>query len=266
MLGENGCFQIRSKSATSTLVFHESDKAARVSEVLQKAGPGEMALNVYDGSYHIWDYFNLKFNDESMDEEENLDARKAVNPDLNFYSWSADHSPLAIDERPFTNDKVIPLGITSNYNQHFILRADEMNIPEGGQVYLHDKYLGTYTLLTQGTEYGFDITKEAGSQGDNRFELGLHKEEVVVKATGKLQVLMVPNPATTGVNISYAAPKEANTTIRIYTVEGVCLLTKDLGAQQSGSINLAIDNLASGVYMVEFTSGADRVVQRLVKE
>ena len=189
-----------------------------------------------------------------------------MNPDLNFYSWSADHKPLAIDERPFGNDKVIPLGITSNYKQHFILRADELNLPDGGQVYLHDKYLGTYTLLTQGAKYGFDITKDAASQGDQRFELGLHMDATITNTVGKLQVVMVPNPTSSGVNISFAAPQLANASVRILTLEGVCLMAKDLGPQQNGSVNLVLDNLAQGVYMVEFTSGSERVVQRLVKE
>jgi hypothetical protein len=54
--------------------------------------------------------------------------------------------------------------------------------------------------------------------------------------------------------------------VRILTVEGVCVATQDLGIQQNGSITLPLDNLASGVYMVEFTSGDKKVVQRLVKE
>ena len=67
-------------------------------------------------------------------------------------------------------------------------------------------------------------------------------------------------------NVTYLAPKSEKTSVRILTVEGVCVLTQDLGVQQSGSVNLSLDNLASGVYMVEFTSGSDKVVQRLVKE
>ncbi len=268
VIEENTSFQIQSGVAdgSQSLHFHETDKAVTPTEILLKANPGELALNVYDSSYHIWDFFSMKFSDDASDEFEYADGGKPVNPDLNFYSWSSNHLPLADDRRPFSNDKIVPLGITSKYLQHFILRVDNYAVPEGGQVYLHDKYLGTYTLLTQGTEYGFDITKEAGSQGDNRFELGLRTGATVAQTASKLQVLMVPNPATSGVNISYTAPEVAATTVRLMTVEGVCVLTQELGPQQSGSINLALDNLAAGIYMVAFTSGKDRVVQRLVKE
>ena len=42
ILGENECFQVRAANTSSQLVFHESDKAVRLTEVLLKAGPGEL--------------------------------------------------------------------------------------------------------------------------------------------------------------------------------------------------------------------------------
>ena len=88
---------------------------------------------------------------------------------------SADNSKLSIDARPFSDGKVIPLGIKSSYLQDFIIKAQNVAVPDNGQVYLHDKYLQTYTQLLQGTEYKFTITKDAASQGDNRFELSMKK-------------------------------------------------------------------------------------------
>jgi hypothetical protein len=191
-----------------------------------------------------------------------------VNPDLNFYSWSSDHHPLSWDLRPFSGGKVVPLGLTSSYLQSFIIKADNLYVPSGGQVYLHDKYLGTYTLLSQGTEYEFEITKDPLSQGDNRFELGMESSEtpIVNTVSGSLKVMLVPNPATSTVNLSFSAPLSRETGIRIMSVEGVCILTQDLGVQKSGSVNISLDNLASGIYMVELTSGEDKVVKRLIKE
>jgi hypothetical protein len=77
---------------------------------------------------------------------------------------------------------------------------------------------------------------------------------------------MVPNPATSDVTITYTATGREQTSIRVLNVEGVTVLSQDLGVQQSGSVKLAVDKLASGVYMVELTSGADKVVHRLIKE
>ena len=233
-----------------------------------KSRPDVLALNVYDESYHVWDLLSVRFTDEATEnEDKNLDAGKPVNPDLNFYSWSSDRHPLGIDSRPFEAGKVIPLGLTSNYLQNFIIKVDNYEVPSGGQVYLHDKYLEQYVLLSQGTEYPFSITKDPASQGDSRFELGLQPTTTpIAKTNNSLKVLMIPNPATSGVNITFTAPQSEKTTVRILSLEGVCVMTQELGVQQNGSVLLSLDNLASGVYMVELTSGNERVVQRLVKE
>jgi hypothetical protein len=170
--------------------------------------------------------------------------------------------------RPFTTGRIIPLGFTTNYLQDFIIKVDNCALPVGGQAYLHDKYLGQYVLLSEGSEYRFTITKDPASQGDDRFELGLQSTEsqLVSNASGSLKVLMVPNPATSGVNITFVAPKKEQTSIRILTVEGMCVISQDLGIKQSGNVNMMLEGLAPGIYMVELTSGDDKVVQRLVKE
>ena len=267
VISANASYQVRAKSSGAILHFTEGNKSASPSAVLLKASNDVIALNVYDENYHLWDMFNLKFTDAATEYEDNIDAGKAVNPDLNFYSWSADHHALSTDLRPFSEGKVIPMGLTTNYNQNFIIKVDNFsNSATGGQLYLHDKLLEKYMLLSQGAEYSFAVTKDPATQGDNRFELGMEPEGSVTATTANLKVMMVPNPATSGVNVTYSAPKSEKTSVRILTVEGVCVLTQDLGVQQSGSVNLSLDNLASGVYMVEFTSGTDKVVQRLVKE
>ena len=44
------------------------------------------------------------------------------------------------------------------------------------------------------------------------------------------------------------------------------MITRSLGAQQSGSVVIPISSLAAGVYMVTITSGNNKLVKRLVKE
>jgi len=39
-----------------------------------------------------------------------------------------------------------------------------------------------------------------------------------------------------------------------------------MGVQQNGKVIVPITNLAAGIYMVELTSGSQKVVQRLIKE
>jgi len=215
----------------------------------------------------MWDMLIFKFNDAATDNEDaRYDGAKPPSPSpLNFYSWSADKVKLAADVRPFAAGKVIPLGITSSYAQEFIMKADNLSLSSGEQLYLHDKYLQSYTLLQQGTEYKFSITKDPASQGDARFELSLNPSDALTQGGG-LNVQMAPNPASDNVTISYSASAKLPTSVRVMDMEGVTILTQDLGIQQSGSTEISLEKFASGVYLVEFTSGSDKVVHRLVKE
>ena len=180
---------------------------------------------------------------------------------------SADNKKLSLDTRPYADGKVMPVGITSSYAQQFIIKADHIVMPVGGQLYLHDKYLQQYTLLEEGAEYKFTITKDSLSQGNSRFELRMGKPGALVAQHAQpIKVLMTPNPATNEVTINYNNNTMAATTINVTDVAGVTMITKDLGIQQQGSATIDLDKLAAGIYMVTLTSGGDKEVARLVKE
>jgi len=266
-MGANESFEVRTAANGNVLTFTESNKVSADSAILMRtASADNLDLNIYDNTYHLWDMLIFKFDDAATDNEDaRYDGAKPPSPaSLNFYSWSADNVKLAADVRPFTSGKVIPLGITSSYAQEFIMKADNVSLQANEQLYLHDKYLQTYTQLQQGTEYKFSITKDPASQGDKRFELSLNPS--VAAQSNDLDVQMVPNPASSDVTISYTAKAKSQTTVRVMNAEGITVLTQDLGIQQAGSVQIALDKLASGVYLVEFTSGTDKVVHRLVKE
>ena len=49
-------------------------------------------------------------------------------------------------------------------------------------------------------------------------------------------------------------------------MSGVNVYGENLGVQQKGTVTVPLNKLASGIYMVELTSGNRKVVQRLIKE
>ena len=260
-------FQVRAAHNNDTLNFTESNKASAPSVNLMKALPEYVSLTVYDANYHPWDMFYMRFTNDATDGEDNNDAVKPSGADFNFYSISTDSAKLALDARPYTNGKVIPMGITSAYTQDFIIKAEGMAVPAGGKLYLHDKLLKQYVLLQEGTEYRFTITADKATQGNERFELNLNPTDVAapVAKTG-LQVAMLPNPATDEVAINFSQPTAEKTIIRVLDLSGVCVFTENLGMKQNGSVTVPLSSMASGIYIVELTSGSQKVSQRLIKE
>jgi len=261
----NCAFQVRADHNGATLSFAESNKNATASANLLKTMPEAVTLTVYDANYHPWDMLYVKFNQNATDvDDNNNDAAKLSTGDFSFYSISADSKQLAIDVRPYSSEKVIPLGVHSQFTQDFIIKAEDVVLPQGGKLYLHDKMLNQYVQLTAGTEYRFSVTADKATQGNERFELGMSPAQVA--GNKGLQVSLQPNPATDDVKISFTNGVKAKVDVRILDLSGVSVYSRDLGVQQDGTVKVQVSNLASGVYMVELTSGNEKVVQRLIKD
>ena len=264
-LQANMAFQVRADHDGATLNFSETNKGTVGTTNLFKTQPESVSLYVYDANYHPWDMLYVKFNDEATEAEDKyLDAAKPSGAEFNFYSLTSDNRKMVIDARPYNADKVVPLGINSAYAQEFIIKAEGVVLPAGGQLFLHDKLLQKYVSLQPGTEYRFAITADKATQGDNRFELSM--KPAAVADNSSLHVSMTPNPAVDEVNINFNTGKAQNVSVRVLDMSGVSIYNKDLGLQQSGTVNISLSNFASGVYMVELTSGSEKIVHRLVKE
>jgi hypothetical protein len=260
----NTCFQVRAAHDGDSLNFAESNKGNTATTGLLKTMPDYVTLGIYDGKYHQWDMVHVRFSDDATDNEDLMaDATKPSGADFNFYSLSADNKKLVVDSRPYATDKSIPLGISGNYAQEYIIKADHMALPVGGKLYLHDKLLNQYVLLQTGVEYKFAITSDKSTQGNERFELSMAPAEMSNKG---LQVSMTPNPTTDDVNITFTNSRKDEVTISIMDLSGVNVYSKNLGATQRGTTKVSLSNLASGVYMVELEAGNQKVVQRLIKE
>jgi hypothetical protein len=220
--------------------MYESDKTAiPTTYTLLKSSPDHVALTIYDNSYHPWDVLNIHFNDGAKEEEDmRYDAKKLFSPDFNFYSISGDGQSLTIDQRPYDSRKVIPLGVSSNYKQDFIIKASDVSLPAGATMYLHDKLLQQYVLLQQGTEYRFTVGDDEATQGSKRFEL----TTVPTSTVGALNVNMVPNPTSDEVKISFTASGKDNVSVRVLDLSGVAIFSSDLGTQPVGSVSISMAN------------------------
>ena len=262
----NTSFQIRAAHNGDSLNFAESNKATTGATTLLRETRSGISLKVYDEDQNLWDMVSLRFNDAATTAEDNdYDAVKPNGPaGLNFYALSSDNKKMAIDTRPYVAGMTIPLGVTTEFAQNFIIKADAVTLPDNGKIYLHDKMLGKYIPFTQGAEYTFTVSASKTSMGDNRFELTT-VDPNIVSAEG-LHVTMQPNPATEDVHISFISGRSDNVSLRVMDLSGICVSNMEFGKQQSGDVVLPVSKLASGIYMVEFTSGNQKTVQKLIKE
>jgi len=265
-------FTTCNSNSGKTITFHESQKtaAAPTGNLFKTTGVSDMVqLRIVTNNDSLsWDRLLLFFNDQAQAGIDDADGTKLGNPDLNFYTFSANNDQLAIDQRPYVNGQVIKLGLTTDINQSYTIRVDDYNVPTGGSLYLHDKYLGQTQLLAQGMHYNFSVTTDAASQGDNRFELNVVGSTGIANVAGisELKVDMFPNPVTDNAIVSFNAPSSGNTTITITNVIGQQVYNTNLGMQQSGKINLPMNALPGGMYMVTLKCGDRSITKRLSKQ
>ena len=263
------CFQVRAADNGDTLNFTEANKSATITTTLCRSTPEYLSLTIYDANYHPWDMLQVKFNNEATDKEDNnYDAGKLLGfAGFNFYSISADSQKLAIDTRPYNKEKTIPLGLSSQYANQFIIKSEGMVTSNGNPIYLHDKLLQQYILLGQGTEYSFSITDDIATQGNNRFELAMRQSEPInVQDGNNFHISMMPNPATDEVKITFTGVNNEDMQLNVLDVSGVSVYNQNLGAQQNGSVTIPVSKLSTGLYMVEITAGGKKVTQKLIKE
>ncbi len=214
------------------------------------------------GNAHSWDRLRLYFNAAAQSGVDNLDAHKLYNPDLNFYTFAADQTKLAVDARPYVDGQVIKLGLATSQQGIYSIKADAFVAPAGSHFYLNDKYLNEVHELYANYEYTFQVTGDVKSQGDDRFELNLSAS---MKQSGSLHVYIVPNPASDHATITYENITPASTTLRITNMLGQEVYVQDLGVQQNGNVTVPVKYLPSGIYLVSMQSGNQVITQQLVK-
>ncbi len=260
-LAMNGAFVVNPASATS-INFVEADKQATASANLFRTTgrSGLLELQVLYNDYPA-DNMLVRFNQSSIAAKDVLDGDKLANPEVNLYALSADNKKLSLDTRPFTDSSIIPLGLTATKANSFKIKVSDKGLDE--EIYLKDKFLNTITKLELGTEYPFEVTAVAASQGDSRFELMMKLAPVLPAMVPTFSIKLSPNPATDVLTVSFTNAEQLSTSISITNSAGQLMKSVDAGNAQFGQIKINIKSLAKGTYFVTLNSGKERKTANL---
>jgi FAD synthase len=165
------------------------------------------------------------------------------------------------------------MGFKGTPNQYKI-KIPSFNLPANVQLYIIDNYLNIVQPMQLGSEYVFNITNDTASQGDGRFYLNatlINNNPVtsVTTTTDKnvsLKVSIAPNPAVDATNISFEGVQSGNNvSVSITNVNGQEVYNVNVKETANGKVNVPLQYLSSGVYMVKVTSGNETVTKQLVK-
>jgi len=261
-----------SLSSNASITFHESDKssAASSSSLFKTTGgllQNRVMLKVLSNNDSLqWDRLLFYFDTKGKADSDWYDGIKMFNPDMSFYSFSADNKRMALDVRPMEDGKVIPLGIKYAPLKNYVIKAEELNLPPGATLKLHDKYTGTVQTLTAGAEYAFSVTSDTNTQGDKRFELNMIQLPTnIVAESSPLNLSISPNPANDIAILSFSATSVGVTTLQLVTMTGKEVLKMNLGNMQKGNITIPMQGIVPGMYVVKLRCGNTIESKKLIK-
>lgn len=258
-------FQVLADHNGATLTFHESDKVDHADVNLFRQASGMTTIGVYDSAGHMWDKLDIRISDNGSEGyDRRLDAIKPLSNDFALYSISSDGQKLTIDDRPLGNNAVIPLGVYSSYAQQFTLRADNVAVPGGADLMLHDKLLARYVPFNVNTEYSFAVNADKNSQGNERFELILLR-----KLDGKIGLTLDvwPNPVADDLTLTIRRGEQQEATnVTVRDMNGVTVYAQDIAPGLYAIAKVPMNKLAAGVYLVEARCGSSKVIKKIVKD
>jgi hypothetical protein len=207
----------------------------------------------------------LKFNSSHSNEVNQYDARKMINQDEDFAIRNASGN-FSIESRDWpVNNDAIALYIDKYRFSNYTIKADIPSLNKL-KVYLHDKYTGELTELTENStvKYKFSVSVAASKAAD-RFEL-LFKDNKSLSITDPLLSApsgVYPNPSN-GI-FYYDLPQGFGTAeVKVFTVLGQEI--KGFTAQINGTVfEVNLENqLSSGIYYVRFIIDGKTTVKKVI--
>ncbi len=267
----NGAFLAQNTTGTDiTLTFagaSTTSTAPNITAFKTTSIYPSIQLSVYQGTA-FWDSWRLNMQPGASEmAHDKGDIDKFSNAQFDIYSLSSDNSDLYTDARDansMTNGDIVRLGLRSVPDTTFTLQVTDYTLPNSKTVFLHDKYTGTYTQLTNGFSYPFSITNDTASQGQNRMELvfndvGTGVGNLSTHASG---MTIVPNPATNNINLSYNNAYAGNKNISIINLIGQ--VVKQIATVEN-NISILVDNLTPGIYVIKTVVNGNSITERFVK-
>ncbi len=255
-------------TSSTNIEFEEADKrTGSGTGYFKTTASNHWVELIISDSTHMWDKLFLNFDVNTMNVQDKKDGVKANNPDMDFYTLSADNVELVVDARPYEADKGIPVGLRA-YNNHgtYVIRPGVFDIPNGTKVVLHDKYLNVQEDIIPGMEYWFSITSDSNSQGEDRFEINMvgHPTGVITTNNNNAVIQLIPNPARNEVKVSFKA-LEGKADLALTSVTGQVVYSKQIDAA-SGSVVVPLTGMPAGLYMVELKGTNASFTQKLIKQ
>lgn len=219
---------------------------------------GNESLHIRVTSNHdsiIWDRALLFFNRANSTRlEDKNDAIKLANAGLDFYTTTTDGKKLSVDFRPLVDGDIIGLGLVTDSLMNYTIQFVDYEPVAGIQLYLHDKYLNTNQLIVKGGQYDFNITNNAQSKAESRFEIrtGAVATSINDNNNREFEISIAPNPVVDQLTVSNLI---ANQDGVITVFDAIGNKINEIPTNGQKSLIISTQQYAQGCYFLHYLNG-----------
>lgn len=266
-------FFVRRNSGTTdangNITFAEASKTAGNGHFLGKSQVQEFEyIMKYDSNN--FDRNLIVFDANYSDADDNFDTDKLSNTNINICTKNINGRRLSINSlKPIENEeKVIPIDVSYSVLAKYTLEFARMESLNNLEILLKDKYLNKTVIVTPELKYAFELTSDANSTGENRFEFIFRKSATGLNnelTSNNNNFIVFPNPANNVLNLSLTTTKEDNYSFTIFNQLGEMVNNGNLDFNAKRTHALNIENLSNGVYFIQVKNGKTAQTIKFIK-
>lgn len=156
---------------------------------------------------------------------------------------------------------VIPIGVKVAENAEFTFSLEANNIPSDLNVYLEDRVANTFTRLDE-LNSNYKVTLDAALDGTGRFFLHTKASKALSIDAEILNSVSIFK--TSNNNLRVTGLKDGKASVSLYNLLGKQVLQTSFEA--STSKDIALPNLATGVYLVNLQTAEGKISKKIILE
>ncbi len=261
---------VQTIGANPSITFTEASKVSSAPPShFKKSLSDVLNIDIFIGD-RAYDALTVLFDEKNNNEYDVNDFIKLVNPEINFYSYLADGTKLAMNNmKEVGEETIVPLGLNGVFNGgSYELKFSNQNTFANAEVKLKDKFINKLYDLKSINNLVFTVTADSNSFGENRFELIFSKSATGLNnelSSSNNNFIVFPNPANNVLNLSLTTTREDNYNFAIYNQLGAEISNGNLDFNAKRTHVLNIENLSAGVYFIQVKNGKSSQTIKFIK-
>jgi hypothetical protein len=260
-------FLVKTTAASQTITFNESNKVSSANTFSREGAGSALRITLATKAGNRSDETLLRFGGDFSNElDMQYDAEKLDGDYLNLAMTIGSRTRLCVNSRPMPEqNEVLGLYVSAaRAGLHSLSFAGTEELGADLRAYLLDRESNTYSPITEGMVYDFNLSNANIANPRNRFAIVLSPRAITsTKAGSGMLISTYPNPATDKVSVAVVGASSSKIAVEIVDMAGRKVASQTLlGLAPTHTFSTA--GLKAGMYIVRVQAGNATKQQSIV--